>query len=37
MVPDDLLTDLNEQIPCRQGQLKQLAYLLDVLDPNDRT
>ena len=30
MVSDDLLDDLNEQIPCRQTQLKQLASLLDV-------
>ena len=30
MLPEDLLVFLNDQIPCRQAQIKQLASLLDV-------
>ena len=34
MFPADFLTDLNEEIPCRQTQLVQLANLLNVLNPD---
>ena len=33
MLPEALLVCLNDQIPCRQLQIQQLASLLNVSDP----